>query len=413
MVRISRMRGAQTFLSALLLFIAPALFAADRYEHPIHAALTWRGGKVTIDHRFGKLDLHTTGGNEVNVRGTVRSSDPEFGRQIRFNVSESGGGVTIRTDVPEIHWHGNLSYSIDIDVSVPANAPLSVRNRFGSITASGVHAASEFTNAQGSMQLTDLRGSQRIENSFGSVTVTNSGGDTVIRNANGSVTVTHVGGSLDVSDRFGSVRVENVDRGLTLKNENGNVDVRDVGGNAAISTSFASANVSNIRGALDLTSANGNVVVTEAGRTSIRTSFASVRATTIRGDADVHDENGNVTLSGVAGGAKVRTTFGSVFLKGINGRISVENQNGAISVSDPPAGKCRDISLKTNFSSIRVALAPHAGYNVHARTSFGSIRSDLPITASGSLSQENITGTINGGGCRLELETANGNVTIE
>jgi DUF4097 and DUF4098 domain-containing protein YvlB len=412
MERINKTRVAQTFLSAFLLFIAPALFASDRYEHPIHAALTWKGGRVTIDHRFGRLELHTTSGNEVNVRGTVRSSDPEFGKQIHFNVSESGGGITIRTDVPSVHWEGNLSYSVDIDVSVPANAPLSVRNRFGSINASGVHAPSEFTNAQGSMQLTDLRGAQHIENSFGSVSVTNSAGDTVIRNANGSVTVSHVGGSLDVSDRFGSVRVDDVDRALALKNENGSVDVRDVGGNATISNSFATSTVSNVRGALDLTSTNGNVVVTEAGRTSIRTSFGSVRATTIRGDAEVHDSNGNITLSGVEGAAKVRTTFGSVFLKGIAGTISVENQNGAISVSDLPSGKCREMSLKTNFSSIRVDL-PHAGYNVHARTSFGSIHSDLPITASGSLSQENLTGTINGGGCRLELETANGNITIE
>lgn len=413
MSRINRTRGAQTFLSALLLFIAPAIFAADRYEHPIHAALTWHGGKVTIDHRFGKLELHTTDSAQVSVEGVVRSSDPEFGRQIRFNVSEAGGGITIRTDVPEVHWHGNLSYSIDIDVRVPAKAPLAIRNRFGSINGSGVQAPSEFTNAQGSITLSDLRGAQQIENSFGSVNVTNSAGDTVIRNANGSVTVLHVKGSLDVSDRFGSVRVEDVDRALAVRNENGSVDVRDVAGNATISTSFASSNVSKIGGTLDLTSTNGNVVVTEAGRSSIRTSFGSVRATNIRGDAEVHDENGNVTLTGIDGAARVRTTFGAVFLKGIAGNVSVENQNGGISVGDLPAGKCRDISLKTNFSSIKVDLPPHTGYNVHARTSFGSIRSEIPITASGSLSNENITGTINGGGCRLELETANGNVTIE
>ncbi|HEX7136386.1 MAG TPA: DUF4097 family beta strand repeat-containing protein [Vicinamibacterales bacterium] len=120
-----------------------------------------------------------------------------------------------------------------------------------------------------------------------------------------------------------------------------------------------------------------------------------------------------MTLTGITGGAKVSTSFASVFLKGVNGPISVDNQNGGIGVADIPAGKCRDISLKTTFSSIRVAL-PHAGYNVHARTSFGSIHSDLPITASGTFSsKKSINGTINGGGCRLELETANGNIAIE
>jgi hypothetical protein len=407
------MARISSIILAALIITGPVAYA-ERFEKPIHASLAWRGGKVTIDHRFGKLDLHTTSGNQVNVQGVVKCSDPDIGREIHFNVSEGGGGVTIRTDVPEIHNHGgNLSYSIDIEVSVPANASLSIRNRFGSIYASGVHAPSEFTNAQGSVTVSDLRGSQQIENSFGSVTVTNSAGDTVVRNANGSVTATHIGGSLDVSDRFGSVSVEDVDHALALRNENGSVDVRNVGGNATISTSFATATVSNIRGTLDLTGANGNIVVTETGRTSIRTSFGSVRATTIHGDAEVHDENGNVTLAGVDGSAKVRTTFGSAFLKDIDGSISVENTNGAISVGELPAGKCRDISLKTNFSNIRVALRSGTGYNVHAGTSFGSIRSELPITARGSLSQENITGTINGGGCRLDLETANGNITIE
>ena len=395
-----------------LLAIAPAAFA-DRYEHPIHASLTWRGGRVTIDHRFGKINLRTTGGNQVDVQGTVRSSDEEFGRQIHFNASESGGGITIRTDVPEVHWQGNLSYSIDIEVSVPANAPLSIRNRFGSIIAAGVHAPSEFTNAQGSIDIRDLRGAQKIENSFGFVNVTESGGDTVIHNSNGSVTALHIRGSLDVVDRFGSVRVEDVDRNLTLRNENGGVEVRDVAGSATVATSFASANVTNVRGPLDLSANNGNVTVSDAGRTSIRNSFGSVRATTIGGDADVQNQNGSVTLSGVKGGAKIRTSFASVFLKDVDGAISVDNQNGAIGVTDLPAGKCRDISLKTNFSSIRVALPHGAGYNLHARTSFGSIHSNIPITTSGDVSRENLTGTINGGGCRLELETANGNVTIE
>ncbi|HEX7190119.1 MAG TPA: DUF4097 family beta strand repeat-containing protein [Thermoanaerobaculia bacterium] len=126
----------------------------------------------------------------------------------------------------------------------------------------------------------------------------------------------------------------------------------------------------------------------------------------------MQNQNGSLTLTGITGGAKVSTSYASVFLKGVNGLISVDNQNGAIGVTDLPAGKCRDISLKTTFSSIRVAL-PHAGYNVHARTSFGSIHSALPITTSGDVSKENLNGTINGGGCRLELETANGNIAIE
>src|SRR5260370_23881446 len=52
--------------------------------------------------------------------------------------------------------------------------------------------------------------------------------------------------------------------------------------------------------------------------------------------------------------------------------------NGGVSVAAVrPASACRDISLKTSFSSIRVRIPAGVGYNVSARTSFGRISTDL------------------------------------
>src|SRR5205823_7266334 len=118
------------------------------------------------------------------------SSSDEIGRQITVEVSPAtAAGVTIKTRYPEIHRRGeSISYSVDLDVTVPANAPLLVKNRFGSIDAAGVRAASEFVNAQGSIDARDFSGRQRIENSFGSIKLQNSGGDTTLVNSNGSVT---------------------------------------------------------------------------------------------------------------------------------------------------------------------------------------------------------------------------------
>ena len=153
-------------------------------------------------------------------------------------------------------------------------------------------------------------------------------------------------------------------------------------GTARVTIKTATSPSADIRGAID-----------------VDTTFATVRAERIHGDADVQNQNGSVSLTAIDGGAKVRTGFGSVFLKDVDGPITVDNQNGAIGVAELPPGKCRDISLKTSFSSIRVALRSGTGYNVHARTSFGSIHTDLPITTSGTVStKESITGTINGGG---------------
>jgi DUF4097 and DUF4098 domain-containing protein YvlB len=109
----------------------------------------------------------------------------------------------------------------------------------------------------------------------------------------------------------------------------------------------------------------------------------------------------------------VITSFAGVTLESVGGKITVNNQNGAISVTAArPASGCRDITLKTSFSSIRVRIPEGLGYNVTARTSFGRISADLPITATGSVGSDSLNGTIGSGGCQLQLTASNGSIEI-
>src|SRR5688500_11572609 len=108
----------------LVLAVAAPLFAdEERYEQTINRDMAYRGGTLTIDHRMGSLTLRTHAGNTVSLRAVIRSSDAEIGRQIKVHVSEDHS--TIRTEFPRIiNYRGNLSYSVDMTVTVPANAPV-------------------------------------------------------------------------------------------------------------------------------------------------------------------------------------------------------------------------------------------------------------------------------------------------
>ena len=118
-------------------------------------------------------------------------------------------------------------------------------------------------------------------------------------------------------------------------------------------------------------------------------------------------------VTGVTGDAGVRTSFAGVTLETVGGRITVDNQNGAISVTAVrPASGCRDISLKTSFSSIRVRVPEGLGYNLTARTSFGRISSELPVTSTGSIGGDTLNGTIGSSGCQLQLTDSNGSIEI-
>src|SRR5438876_1567535 len=163
MLRISR------YVAVAMLLAAPA-FAEDRFEKTMSGTVNYPGGRVTIEHRFGRVVVRTDGGNEVSARATIRSSDTELGKQIHFAISNGTTGVSIRTVFPSIHSHdGDLSYSADLQVTMPERAPLFLRSRFGSVEVSGLRAPVEIVNGQGSITVRDIHGG-RIENSFGSIT---------------------------------------------------------------------------------------------------------------------------------------------------------------------------------------------------------------------------------------------------
>jgi hypothetical protein len=83
-----------------------------------------------------------------------------------------------------------------------------------------------------------------------------------------------------------------------------------------------------------------------------------------------------------------------------------------VSVTGIRGGACHPITLRTTFSSIKVALPENTGYAVNARTTFGRITSQIPILTNG-MTDDTLVGTIGKGGCKLELTNANGSITIE
>jgi hypothetical protein len=157
----------------------------------------------------------------------------------------------------------------------------------------------------------------------------------------------------------------------------------------------------------------GVTVVGAGGDTFVKTSFDLVRAERVAGVLTVENTNGAVKATSVVGAANVKTSFAPVVLSGIGGSVDVYNQNGSIEVAGTADAKgCRNVALETSFSPIRVAVASEAGYTVTARTSFGKITSDLPLTVTGVVSGEALSGRIGTGECMLRLTNSNGAIQI-
>jgi len=401
---------------AALLLVAAAAYAedSDRFELQFKKDFEFRGGRVSIDHSFGAVRISTEEGPEVHVRATIRASDPDFGRQIRVIAEQSGGGVSVRTEYPSHAGrnHGDFSYSVDYRITVPPSASVEVKNRFGSIEASDLSGPSTFISSYGSIRLRDVKRPERIENSFGSIDVRDSASVSNITNKYGSVQLQGIGGDIAVNNGFGSIQIQDVHGNADIATQNGSVTVHGVDGSLKVSSSFGSVVASDIKGHADIRNQNGRIDVVDVGGNAIlRTSFASIRAERIKGKADIENANGSVQLEDVGSDATVRTSFASVFASGVRGAIDINNQNGAIGVSQV-GPSCRPISLHTSFSSIKVAVPSKASYSVNARTTFGRISSELPITTHTN-TEDTLVGNIGSGGCKMELVNSNGSITID
>ena len=58
-------------------------------------------------------------------------------------------------------------------------------------------------------------------------------------------------------------------------------------------------------------------------------------------------------------------------------------------------------------------LDPAVSLDIDASSSGGSVKSELPLTVSGTLSRTQLRGVLNGGGATLKLRSSGGGVRIE
>ncbi|MDP2913860.1 MAG: DUF4097 family beta strand repeat-containing protein [Candidatus Aminicenantes bacterium] len=141
-------------------------------------------------------------------------------------------------------------------------------------------------------------------------------------------------------------------------------------------------------------STNGDVVLT--GRFS---------------DADAGTTNGDVKLESASGKCLAHTTNGDIRAVNFKGPMEASTTNGSIhlEVQTLEAG----ISGHTTNGSITVKMGGELNANFRAHTTNGRIRTDFPITISGTVSsRRTLEGTLGKGGPEIDLRTTNGSITL-
>jgi len=141
-----------------------------------------------------------------------------------------------------------------------------------------------------------------------------------------------------------------------------------------------------------------------------RTGSGSQEITGVDGPVDASTGSGRIRVANVRANVSANTGSGSIAAEGITGGLRARTGSGSITAGGDPKDRW---DLSTGSGSVFVRLPQQAAFNLDAHTGSGSVTVDHPITVSGRLRRNEVTGQVRGGGVALDVRTGSGSIRIE
>lgn len=217
----------------------------------------------------------------------------------------------------------------------------------------------------------------------------------------------------------------NVDTDLSTSG--GSINISGLTGNQKFRTSGGSIDVLDCHGQIDGRTSGGSVALDESdGNINLTTSGGSINARDSEGEMYLSTSGGSVRLNRLKGSIEAKTSGGSITGENINGDLNCRTSGGSINLDDLECG----IAASTSGGSIRIDLVK-LGKRVDLRNSGGNITVNMPLDQGidlnlrgnkvytttlrnfdGEVSDDEIFGTLNGGGIPVTIRASSGRVSI-
>lgn len=235
-------RSSLVFLGGLL--IAPPLMA----QRPDRNVAVPAGASVTIENASGTIRVFATGGREL----TVLDVSGDLARELEIDTRGS-----------DIRVKASSSY---LQVRVPADAKLFVKNSSGSVSISGMRSSVEVETSSGRIEVAGVVETLHAESFSGSITADGGSQRTYAESISGRVALARVQGDVDARSTSGAVRVVGRDiKDAKLSSVSGMVTFEGtLDRNARLEAESSSASVeltipNNFSAQYDLTSISGRI----------------------------------------------------------------------------------------------------------------------------------------------------------
>lgn len=212
-----------------------------------------------------------------------------------------------------------------------------------------------------------------------------------LKTSGGSITLKGLDGNHDFATSGGSLNIENMKGDIEGKTSGGSITVKGAEGNVELKTSGGSISASDCKGEIELSTSGGSLkLVNLNGKIEASTSGGSISGENISGELETKTSGGSIRLAKLSGSVEASTSGGGmdVSIIDLGSYVKLRNSAGSINLS-LPGGKGMSLDLQGN----RV--------NVPALSNF-----------SGSASNSELKGTMNGGGALVSAKSSAGNINL-
>jgi DUF4097 and DUF4098 domain-containing protein YvlB len=227
----------------------------------------------------------------------------------------------------------------------------------------------------------------------------------------GDVTAAGLGAGVSISAPHGDVHLGSI-TGLVqvhLANDKHDISAHQVEGDISADGHCSDMTLSEIKGRVTM---NGEIfgevhMENVSGPISVHTSVTDLQVDALPGDLTMNSDDLRVTEA--KGQVRVKTHSKDVDLNQIYGDSYVENRDGRIAVE--PAGPY-GVEAKNSKGDVEVTLPPNASATVDGHTRNGDIVTEYGFSVSGEESKT-VTGRIGSGGSKIALNAQNGDLRIK
>lgn len=337
------------------------------------------------------------GRNQVQAEELLDSID--------YKIEQKENSITLTFDYPRANT--NIIQQVDFVVMVPFETTVDIKSSFGEINVS------------------DIQGDVVLDNEFGNISVDKADGALEIRTNSGQVDVTSVqAGSqnVEIYSGFGTISLEQVSGAdITIESKSGKLELENVRATKEMNLHTDFGNLDFMTGSaarLEARTNSGSIkltAVTVSGSLTLRDDFGDVTLDRVRAASyEVESNSGSITIDGVRGPVMAHTGFGNIdILNAEDVTLDLDTNSGSIEFSGSLGEGPH--TVHSDFGDIELNIPADSALTIDIETKFGRITSDIPITVTltGEITQGQQSGTINGGGAEIKVDTNSGDISIK